>query len=268
MQSSPDGKLVGEKLRNAREAKGLQLEDVSRVIRIGKQFLAAMEHDNWEALPNPAYVKGFLRSYASFLGLSADELILMYEDSRKISVPSQPEHKAEISKAVPKILSIGMKRKWFLPVILLLIAGFTAYMLGNTDRKSKEENAPIAVQETKAPSPPVVQQPASSARSSLPAKQETPQSNITPPLAVAPHTGIFLRLTVTSDTWLNIIIDGNLSKRYELKAGDVIEWKGENSFTLDLGNAGGVTAEFNGKRLKPFGSPGATAHVVLTPESR
>ena len=80
------------------------------------------------------------------------------------------------------------------------------------------------------------------------------------------QTGIILRLKVNQDCWLNITIDEKVSQQYDLKAGDLIEWKGEKVFALDLGNAGGVEAELNGKPLKPFGEQGRTAHVVLKGE--
>jgi hypothetical protein len=75
--------------------------------------------------------------------------------------------------------------------------------------------------------------------------------------------GIVLKLKVNQDSWLNITIDGAVSQQYELKAGDLIEWKGENVFVLDLGNAGGIEAEFNGKPLKPLGETGKPVHLVL-----
>ena len=77
-----------------------------------------------------------------------------------------------------------------------------------------------------------------------------------------------LRLKFNQDSTLNITIDGTVSQHYELKAGDLIEWKAEDSFSLDLGNAGAVEAEFNGKPLKPFGSPGLPVHVVLKAEGK
>jgi hypothetical protein len=51
-----------------------------------------------------------------------------------------------------------------------------------------------------------------------------------------------------------------------LKAGDVIEWKAESVITLDIGNAGGVEGDLNGKTLPPFGSVGKKAHVIVRPE--
>ncbi len=84
-----------------------------------------------------------------------------------------------------------------------------------------------------------------------------------PLVADTQQKGIFLKLKCNQDSSLNITIDDSLSQHYELKAGDVIEWKAETSFALDLGNAGGVEAEFNGKTMKPFGAAGVSTHVVL-----
>jgi hypothetical protein len=78
--------------------------------------------------------------------------------------------------------------------------------------------------------------------------------------------GIFLRLKVNQDSPLSITIDDYPSQRYDLKAGDLIEWKADRQFTLDLGNAGWVEAEFNGKALQPMGQEGRPAHVVLKAE--
>jgi hypothetical protein len=80
------------------------------------------------------------------------------------------------------------------------------------------------------------------------------------------NPGIILRLKVSQDCWLNITIDDTVSQQYDLKAGDLIEWKADRVFALDIGNAGGIEAEFNGKPLKPFGEPGKTAHVILKGE--
>jgi len=57
-----------------------------------------------------------------------------------------------------------------------------------------------------------------------------------------------------------------ITQHYDLKAGDLIEWKGEKGFAIDLENAGGVEAELNGKMLAPFGKKGVPAHVELGAE--
>ena len=60
---------LGERFRAAREARGLSLSDVAEQIRIRSLYLAAIEDENWSTIGAPVYVRGFLRTYARFLGL-------------------------------------------------------------------------------------------------------------------------------------------------------------------------------------------------------
>lgn len=66
---------IGESLRRARTERGLALDDASEAIKIRIRYLRALEAEDWGALPAPAYAFGFLRTYASYLGLDADALV-------------------------------------------------------------------------------------------------------------------------------------------------------------------------------------------------
>src|SRR5450759_1776191 len=65
---------VGDRLRDAREAKGVDLFRVERDTKIRSKFLAALEDGDFADLPGDVYARGFLRNYASYLGLDADEV--------------------------------------------------------------------------------------------------------------------------------------------------------------------------------------------------
>jgi cytoskeleton protein RodZ len=60
---------IGPSLRQARMGRGLTPQDVQKAIRIRDRYLNALEEEQWELLPGDAYAKGFLRTYADFLGL-------------------------------------------------------------------------------------------------------------------------------------------------------------------------------------------------------
>ncbi|MCS7294862.1 MAG: helix-turn-helix domain-containing protein [Chloroflexota bacterium] len=66
---------IGETLRAARERRGLSLSEASRLTRIAPRFLVALEEDDYGALPAPVYARGFLRSYATLLGLDPEPLV-------------------------------------------------------------------------------------------------------------------------------------------------------------------------------------------------
>ncbi|HSI79555.1 MAG TPA: helix-turn-helix transcriptional regulator [Solirubrobacterales bacterium] len=65
---------IGDTLRQARESRGIDLDEVARVTKIRPRFLAALEAEQWDALPGRAYVLGFLRTYAEYLGLDPTPL--------------------------------------------------------------------------------------------------------------------------------------------------------------------------------------------------
>src|SRR5215211_985080 len=73
---------IGESLRDARARQGIELDDVQHATKIRARYLDAMERERWDLLPDPAYVRGFLHTYADFLGLDADALAQEYARSR------------------------------------------------------------------------------------------------------------------------------------------------------------------------------------------
>lgn len=69
-----EGKTVGEILRTAREARKLSVEQVNRETKISVQTVSALEQDDFGAFPSETYLKGFVRTYADFLGLDGNRL--------------------------------------------------------------------------------------------------------------------------------------------------------------------------------------------------
>lgn len=69
---------LGERLRLAREAKQLSLEEVADRLHLSRQRIIDMENDQYKYTSAMTYAKGYLRSYARLLGLSADEVITQF----------------------------------------------------------------------------------------------------------------------------------------------------------------------------------------------
>ena len=84
---SADAARVGEELRDAREASGLSIQDMSQALRIRRVYLVALEEGRMCDLPSPAYAWGFVRNYANALGLDADEMVRRFRDSAGPAVP-------------------------------------------------------------------------------------------------------------------------------------------------------------------------------------
>jgi cytoskeleton protein RodZ len=72
---------IGTVLCKARTERGIELSDAERATKIRVKFLRAMEEDRWDALPAPAYARGFLDIYARYLGLDHQALLDQYRKS-------------------------------------------------------------------------------------------------------------------------------------------------------------------------------------------
>ena len=86
---------IGEQLKQIREARKLTIKQVALATRVRAHYLEAMEADDFSAMPSTAQARGFLRLYAEFLGLNADELI-----SRQ-QTEANPETAAPITSETP-----------------------------------------------------------------------------------------------------------------------------------------------------------------------
>ncbi len=69
---------LGDELRAAREARGLSLSDVSEQIHIRSIYLRSIEEEDWTAIAAPVYVRGFIRTYARYLGLDPQAAVERY----------------------------------------------------------------------------------------------------------------------------------------------------------------------------------------------
>src|SRR6187549_2946798 len=68
----------GEELRREREIRGISLKEIADATKISKRFLEAIERNDHKTLPAPVFTRGFVREYARYLGLNADEIVNRY----------------------------------------------------------------------------------------------------------------------------------------------------------------------------------------------
>jgi cytoskeletal protein RodZ len=88
--SSSGRSAVGERLREARETRGVDLFRVERDTKIRTKFLAALEGGDFTDLPGDVYARGFLRNYATYLGLNADEMEDEWREEAGQAEPVRP----------------------------------------------------------------------------------------------------------------------------------------------------------------------------------
>ena len=116
-----DVPTVGERLRAAREAKGISLEDVAAQTRIPLRHLESIEAAEWDKLPAPTYTVGFAKSYAGEVDLDRAEIGQQLREEmggqRFANTPAEVFEPADPARTMPKWLVIGT----VLGVILLVV---------------------------------------------------------------------------------------------------------------------------------------------------
>ncbi len=130
---------IGEKLRATREAKKLTIRDVARDTNMSAIYIEALENEEFEKFPGETYVTGFLRSYAEYLKMDADEIIQSYKGYKigesttpieELTRPTGPSFLSQISLYVEQyksmLLGAGV-------VLVILIVGWLAATLFTSD---------------------------------------------------------------------------------------------------------------------------------------
>ncbi|MFS0763233.1 helix-turn-helix domain-containing protein [Peribacillus phoenicis] len=92
---------LGNRLKEAREAKGLSLEDLQELTKIQKRYLIGIEEGNYSMMPGKFYVRAFIKQYCEAVGLDSEEIFEQY----KSEVPSV------YSEELPEQLSRVQSRK-------------------------------------------------------------------------------------------------------------------------------------------------------------
>ena len=122
---------VGETLQAARERKGVDLYRAERDTKIRLRYLSALEDSDYDELPAPVYVKGFLRNYAIYLGLDPDEVLDRWHDEME-----QMRTATRVAVAPPPmpLVEPGGRRVTITPgmfvagLVLLVVVAFVGYL--------------------------------------------------------------------------------------------------------------------------------------------
>ena len=261
----------GAILRRCREFHGITLEEASETTKIGLSHLKALEDDQIREFANQAYLKGFLRIYATFLGLDAEDIARMY--GKLFGGPSEntaPNRISTSSSGSPRRF-IPLKKLVF-PALLLAVIIITATFFKRAPAPLERLPYPVAVDSTGQGA--ALQMAASSVKIQKPVvdvppkKADTHAADVSHPentaLSKRPldtPKGLILKIKVTQNGTLTAVVDDSAPQQYTLTIGDIFEWKAEKKVALDVSNAGGIDVELNGKPVKSLGSPGRPAYV-------
>lgn len=115
---------LGEKLVKLRSQYRMSLQEISRATRIQVKYLEALESGDHRGLPAEVYVRGFLRSYARYLGLEDEAFIKLYDQEKHIKVhlgQAEPKHERT---------SFILKNAWVITPRTMTMIGIGVVLLG------------------------------------------------------------------------------------------------------------------------------------------
>jgi len=129
---------LGEKLRTAREEKGLSISQVSRDTNITIRYIEALENENFSIFPGEPYIIGFLKNYSAYLETDVQKIISLY---RAIRIQEQPVPVEQLLLHPPKV------PKFIIPALIILIVlgagGWGSFKLLAGRKKNPSESTVV-----------------------------------------------------------------------------------------------------------------------------
>jgi cytoskeleton protein RodZ len=233
-RGSPLGS-IGNALRSAREAQGKSIQDASAATHIRSAYLEALEEERFSTLGGHVYAKGFLRSYAGFLGLDPAPLVEAYRaqehDARVIQYVPTPITPMDRRRRAPNWVAVGIVAASIFLAASLYQLVRPSGPIGAADPGFLARNPPA----TAAPPPP-----------------GTRATTTT-----APTRGVNVLLRYTAPSWTLVKVDGKVAFQGTPAASEQRPFSADRTVEVILGNAGGVELTVNGKRLGAAGPRGA-----------
>jgi len=261
-------RTFSEKLREARESKGLTLEELASSTKISLRVLRAVEAGDFEVLPQ-TYVRGFLKTYATEVGLDPVQVVRDFEAHVKTTseIFAQPRG---MEKARSRTLSPFI---WGGVICALAVVGIAFLVLGpqnehpdQTPRESEEDlvSLPVVYElPTGADSVTAVDSTEDLSQQNAGEKTESEGEGAIRVSEGVEPIRVTLRAEAVSDTWLHVLADGNEVYKGIMNTGTSALWRADSIFEMKIGKADGLRLLLNGKPLGPLGGPDTVVSTLV-----
>ena len=118
---------LGEQLKQAREDAGLRIEDLATITKIQSKYLKRLEAEEYDKLPTPVYIRGFIQKWARVCGVDSEKLLLQfYRENKPLINRLEDRNLSYTSKARFSITSKHLIYS-FIVLMLVSLGGYLAY---------------------------------------------------------------------------------------------------------------------------------------------
>ncbi|MCQ9207964.1 MAG: DUF4115 domain-containing protein [Omnitrophica bacterium] len=209
---------VGERLKRARLEKNLSLDEVYQQTKIHTRVLEALEEDRAHNFLNLLYVKGFLKTYAQYLGLNAEELLKEYSDSqslREAPVEAPAEKKPKVPLRIKPLLMVRLISIVAVSFILIFYLRFVINRISKAPQEANLKKVKVEV---------------------------LPVSTVLPKKLV-------LEVRATDKCWLGVKVDNQSMFQGTLSKGNRERWEARERIELRIGKPEALAVFVNDKRI-------------------
>jgi len=230
---------LGQKLRQAREERGITIGEVSEQTRISPHYIESIENDDYKTLPGGIFNKGFVKSYARYVGYDEQEALgdyskLMAAQNEGFS-PDEPKTYRPEVLTDDNVSSSRLPSLLFAAVILALMTAGVLYFV-NYLKGSSEQT-----------------QQANATTNSSASNTATPGASPTPtPSSAAPTMGsVKIEFNPSDDIYLSSVVDGKRSETL-VKRDSPVMFEPKESLILGYHRtrAGSARMSVNGKQIE------------------
>jgi cytoskeletal protein RodZ len=288
---------IGRILEQTRRERGLSLEEVEQATKIRKRYLTGLEREDYAMLPDAVYARGFLKTYANFLGLDGEALSRQLRSRRKprrergINYNNAPSSDFERPLITPGGVAGTEKRRVSTSAVVTLVVALlalaavigTLYFVGRGVQLTRaEENAPRAATADK-PSADARQKPQNAADDGATSEPElvnrtegadestdaaTQAEESTTAGQSDPADTLLVSVTVQyRPAWLLVRSDGVLAYEETAAPGFTQTFEADHQLSITSGDAGAVVVEVNGQKAGALGGAGEVVTKSFTLKS-
>ena len=258
--------MIGDLLRRERERQNLSIKDIEKATSIRALYIDAIEKGEYKTLPGEVYAKGFVRNYANYLKLNANEIVNAFNEEMhpqdelqdaagsSSAEEARQEQSAERNREEyrgPKITSLesypmeksshGVRNALMVAVAVFVVAFAALIAFGGDEEPS-------------APAP----------RAKTQTQQGQKQTEAAPKPAA---DSVEVKLSFTDRCWTEVVVDGKTEFEGTAEKGKVLTLKGKDKVRITAGNAGALNYSLNGKDMGAIGQKGEVVEKTFTKEN-
>jgi cytoskeletal protein RodZ len=275
------GGQIGAILEKRRLEKGLSLKEVEQATKIRTRYLEGLEREDPTVLPDPVYARGFLKTYANFLGLDGERLSRELKDRRAPRRERQLNHEAPGSSEFEQPLITpggigGADRSMvsgatiltvILAVLVLAAVIGALYYVGSRSTGSDADDAskePASEQEPD-PSPSQKEEPATETTTAT-SGYGTDNANEAAEDPSASETVVVAVRAVGPPAGTTIRADGAVVYDGNVQPGFSQTFEAQQTLSISTANAGAIEVEVDGQNIGRLGNNGQHMTREFTPQ--